>query len=307
MPQSLRAALCSLLLLFAMLAWTGTSVAATVLLVTGEQSGSALEEATAAIRNALARSVPAGEIATLSWREFSEERASNSRVIVTVGTQAAQTVAGRALRQPVLYTLLPRESFQSLPSRPGARVSAIFLDQPVARQMALLAEALPQWQRLALISSASSQPLAQEIAAAARPMQPILETIETERDLFPALQRALAQPAVLLALPDSAVFNSYTIQNVLLTAYRHRSPVVGFSPSYVRAGALLALYSTPTQIGEQAAEAVRAVLDGGLLPAPQPPRRFEIGINQNVARSLGITLDPAEQIASRVARRELRP
>ena len=47
---------------------------------------------------------------------------------------------------PVLNTLLPRASYEQLYREGIARPnSAIFLDQPVGRQIAALAEALPGW------------------------------------------------------------------------------------------------------------------------------------------------------------------
>ena len=310
--RGLRALLSPLLGLALLLA-SGAGLAAPVLLVTGDPGGAAYEEAVAAIRSALGSLQPGSSIDMLHWKELhpAHEAEAGTRIIVTVGSQAAQALAENPPRQPVLvlHTLLTRDAYQSLSPRMLGRASAIYLDQPVARQLALVAEALPQWQQLALISSPRSQRLAEALAAGARERgwRVVQEEIASERELYPALQRSLAQPAVLLALPDSALFNSHTIQNVLLTAYRQRAPVIGFSPAYVRAGALLALYSTPAQIGEQTADAVRAVLDGGPLPAAQGPRRFEVGINHSVARSLGIPLDPAEEIAARMARREGRP
>jgi signal transduction histidine kinase len=98
----------------------------------------------------------------------------------------------------------------------------------------------------------------------------------------------LAEPGILLAVPDSTVYNNRTISNILLTAYHQRSPVVGFSPAYVKAGALLALYSTPAQVGQQAGEAARLGLATGSLPPPAAPRHFRISTNPYVARSLGI-------------------
>jgi ABC-type uncharacterized transport system substrate-binding protein len=311
MTLGLRAALCLLWLLLAPASAgaEGVPADARVLLVTSAQSG-AYAETVAAIRAALGPAVVAADILAVDWQALPDETLHAPRIIVTVGTQAAQAVAERSPRPPVLHTLVPHQTWERLaPQGANGRASAIFLDQPVERQLALIAEALPEWRRLALIASPRSEPLAAQLAAGAqlRRWTVTLESVTSDRDLYPALQRVLAAPAVLLALPDSTVFNSYTIQNVLLTAYRHQSPVIGFSPAYVRAGALLALYSTPSQIGAQAAAAVRTVLEGGALPAPAWPRQFEIGINQNVARSLGITLDPAEQIAARLARRERGP
>ena len=111
----------------------------------------------------------------------------------------------------------------------------------------------------------------------------------------------------LLAVPDASLFNNRTISNILLTAYHHRSPVIGFSPAYVKAGALLALYSTPTQIGQQAGEVARQGLASGSLPPPAAPRHFRISTNPYVARSLGIGLEDASVLRERLERAEGTP
>ncbi len=119
-------------------------------------------------------------------------------------------------------------------------------------------------------------------------------------EIFPALQRITAEADLLLAEPDPLVFNGTTIQNILLTTYRASLPLVGFSPSSVDAGALLALYTTPTQVGIQAAEMAAAVLAGQNLPAPQWPHLFTVATNPHVARSLGLTLDSGSVLGERL-------
>jgi ABC-type uncharacterized transport system substrate-binding protein len=66
--------------------------------------------------------------------------------------------------------------------------------------------------------------------------------------------------------------------------------MMGFSPAYVRAGAMLALYSSPAQIGNQSARVVQGVLSGMALQPVQMPTEFVVGVNANVARSLGFRL-----------------
>ena len=306
MSRELPVTLLLLLLFVAGLFADDAAAGVRVLVVTSERSG-VHEETLIAIRSALGPGIAASDVDTLEPGELGPATLAGIRIIVTIGTAAAQAVAEQSPRQPVLHTLLPRDAYERLPATTGTgRSSAIFLDQPVQRQIALIAEALPAWRQLALLAGPRSQSLAAKLAAAAQEQQlrVSVENISTDREIYPALQRLLSDRAVLLALPDSTVFNSYTVQNVLLTSYRRRSPLVGFSPAYVRAGALLGLYSTPAQIGEQAAEAIHAVLAGGGLPPPQASRRFEVGINQNVANSLGIELDPAAEIAARISRRE---
>ena len=88
------------------------------------------------------------------------------------------------------------------------------------------------------------------------------------------------------------VYNSNSLQNILLTAFRAKVPMVAFSPAYVRAGALLSLHVTPAQVGAQALALVQGVLHEQALPSgPVESRDFEVGVNEHVARSLGLILD----------------
>ena len=159
---------------------------------------------------------------------------------------------------------------------------------------------------LTFITSRESADLGHRLVASARDrrLRPVLEQLNEESELYPTLQRVLAEPAVLVAVPDATLFNNRTISNILLTAYHLRSPVIGFSPAYVKAGALFALYSTPAQIGQQAGETARAGLASGSLPPPAAPRHFRVGINRYVARSMGINLDDAATLQERLERSE---
>ena len=233
---------------------------------------------------------------------------ASSALLVTLGSRAAQAVSALASHPMLIHTLLPRSAFDKLPVRPEEvrRSSAVFIDQPAARQMELLRIALPDWPRVGLVVGRESSELGARLQASARDkrLRPVLEHATEEGDLYPALQRLLAEPTVLVAVPDATLFNNRTISNILLTAYHHRSPVVGFSAAYVKAGALLALYSTPAQIGQHAGEMARYGLATGSLPAAQYPRYFRVGTNPYVARSLGIPLEDANVLREKLERAE---
>lgn len=235
----------------------------------------------------------------------------NCPLVITLGARAAQGIAALAPRSLILHALLPRSAYERLPLRPedARRVSAVFIDQPATRQIELLRIALPEWPRVALLVGRESLEMGQrlQLAARERRLRPTLAQLTEESELYPTLQRALAEPAILLAVPDSTVYNNRTISNVLLTAYHQRSPVIGFSPAYVKAGALLALYSTPAQVGQQAGEAARQGLSNGTLPPPAAPRHFRISTNPYVARSLGIVLEEPGALLERLERAEGNP
>lgn len=281
--------------------------AAGVILVLSEES-SAFSEAAEAIVSELRSAGHRTQSLSLPLRTDESAALTGNALIITLGTRAAQTVSSLAPRSLVLHTLLPRSAFEKLTTRGDdlRRVSAVFIDQPASRQIELLRIALPDWTRAAFVTSRESSELGQRLVASARDkrLRPVLEQLNDESELYPTLQRVLADPAVLVAVPDATLFNNRTISNILLTAYHQRSPVVGFSPAYVKAGALIALYSTPAQIGQQAGEAARAGLASGSLPPPAAPRHFRVGTNRYVARSLGINLDDAAVLQERLERSE---
>lgn len=83
--------------------------------------------------------------------------------------------------------------------------------------------------------------------------------------------------------------------------------MVAFAPAYVRAGALMALHVTPSQIGQQAGAMARGVLQGkSLPPIPVYSQSFSISVNEHVARSLALKLD-VEDLQSRLRMRESTP
>lgn len=232
-------------------------------------------------------------------------------LIVTVGAQATQLVLEHAdLRTPVLATLLPRATFEALQRSArtphGRRASAVFLDQPFARQFDLIRIALPRAARIGVVTSVEGSREAERLRALAESRQLTLriETVERETELYPALERALADSEALLAIPDARVINPATAHNLLLTSFRFRVPVVGYSAAYVRAGALLAVYSSPAQIGAETGELARAALRGIQPGPPKHPRYFSIAVNQQVARSLGLAIDEEATLRERLQRLE---
>jgi ABC-type uncharacterized transport system substrate-binding protein len=222
-----------------------------------------------------------------------------TQLIVTIGAVAAREVNEANPRQPVLYTLLPRQTYQQL-TRADPRDSAIYLDQPIGRQLDLLRAALPRATRAGVVAGPTSASLAGELRAMAkaRGLQVVSRDIGKPEELLGALNRVLEESDVLLSLPDPMVFNPHTTHHLLLTTYRHGIPVLGLSRAYVEAGALLAVYSTPGQIGQQIAEVlVRLDYRGAAtLPAAQPPRYFSVAVNRRVAAALGLAVPDETQL-----------
>ena len=232
------------------------------------------------------------------------------RVVVAIGTDACRSIAQSSVSAPFsVCVLLPKIAYDRIAEGARARgktLSAVLLDQPLRRQMALIRLALPERRRVAALLGPETEALGAALAASAatQGLRIGLGRIESSDELAGALQKILVDADALLAVPDSVVFNSHTIQNILRTAFKNRVPLVAFSPAYVRAGALIAVYSTPQQIGRQAGRSLRAALSGRELPAEQHPQEFEVSVNPHVARALGIELDDEAALAERLRKME---
>lgn len=282
------------------------SAAPRVLVITHALAGPHAETLDA-LRHALAKSLPAAEIDIRLASDPGPRPAPSASIIVTIGSEAAAIVAASAAPSdtPILHTLLPASAVPPTATG-GARTTAIVLDQPATRLVSLLRLALPQARTVALIAGPDNTLAVERVKVAAHDagLEVRQSYIDNSDALFPALQQVLVKPAVLIAIPDSVVFNRYTVQNILLTTFRRRSPVLGFSAAYVKAGALLGLYSTPTQVGEDAADAVLELVANRPWPAISAPQRFEVGVNNTIARALGLELPSAQSLTQALRRTE---
>jgi putative ABC transport system substrate-binding protein len=224
-------------------------------------------------------------------------------VIVPIGLSAAQAVMTREQDLPsppiTLCLLIPRQSFERL-AKPltgerARRVSAVFIDQPLSRQLDLLRIALPDRHRVGVILGPSSQELEGGLRSEARGRELSLDFahVGESSGVYAALQSVMPESDLLLLVPDPVVANADTVYGLLLTSYRAQVPVIGYSEGLLNAGALVSLFSTAKQQGRQGAEIAGAVLAHEALPAPQHPRYFTVRVNASVARSLGLHL-PAE-------------
>lgn len=279
------------------------AVAGEVALVLSEEGG-AYKEVAEEIRSRLE---PGAKVSLHNTASLKELERAQPRFVVAVGARAAGMLAASPAGAPVLVTLLPKDAFARLVAgsrREGAGrpMSAVYLDHPLARQFELIRLAIPEAQRIGVLLGPETRLRFGELQSAALGSRLKLSTqlVAQDGDLAPALQKLLPEIDLLLALPDPAVLNAGTIQMVLLSAYRHQRPLAGFSAAYTRAGAVLSLYSTPRQIGGQAADMLRFALSAGRLPAPQYPRNYEVSTNPHVARSLGLSLESEERLLRRL-------
>jgi len=278
----------------------GVHAAEPAVLMVSSECSAVYQEAADAAAGELARvGEPRHEVQQLALTEWVNYRGPAPRLYLALGTEACAALARSPAPALVLCALLPRASFERVLRESGRRIgptlTALYLNQPLGRQLDLMRLALPQARRVGVLWGPDSHlnEAQLESAAQARGLQVVGATVKPDEQVFKGLKKILDESDLLLAMADPHIYNSNSIQNILLASFRAQVPMLAFSPAYVRAGALLAVYSTPAQIGQQAGALARGALQGQPLGVPQYPLQFQVSVNEHVARSLGLQLDAA--------------
>ena len=220
---------------------------------------------------------------------------------VAVGMKATAVLANTT--RPLLSVFTPRSAVDAL--NVPSSFAAIYIDQPVSRRLALITAVLPQARSVAVLYSSPpvELPMLQRAASAAGLTVNSREVVRRS-DISPDLAEVLNKSDVLLVLADSEIYRPDTLRNILLQTYRQRVPMIGLSSQYVRAGALCAVYTSPRQIAQQAARAIGQYAASGRLPASSYPDYCEVAVNTQVARSLGLNIQDAEQLRAFIGRQK---
>lgn len=229
---------------------------------------------------------------------FRTELAQHRRMLyVTIGPTALREVAQRHCDCVVISTFtssqVVRSILATLPPARAAMFTAVYAEPAPVDQLRLVGLLYRRPVRVAAILGPDTAFL-----------KPLLEGEQVnvlEADPDESINRLLdkiGQADVLLALPDSAVYNTENFRNILLSTYRHKQGVIGFSADMVKVGALATTYSEVEDINAQVAEMVAGYVAGGELPPAQFPRYFHTIVNEGVARSLDVEVpDTARNFA----------
>ncbi len=224
-----------------------------------------------------------------------------SDLTVAIGTRALEAAVAQPVG-PVLSMLVPRLTYERLTAN-SSQASALYLEQPLSRQLRLLLLALPGKPNVGAPLGPTSQMLQTALQSAARDtgIHVNVAVIEPGVDLRAALNGLADDSDAFVLLPDPMMTQRSTLQNFLLHTYRLKKPVLAYSAPLAQSGALLALYATPTQLGEEAAEWIRESWRNEFrLGAPRYSKRFTVDINHTVARSLELALPSEDELSRRL-------
>lgn len=220
---------------------------------------------------------------------------------VGVGTQAAVWLHRNAAPDvTVAYCMVASPEDVGLTK--GRPAHGVTTQIPLTEQIQFISRVLPRARTIGMIYNADSEKsrLLYERVAKAVPETWRLRAVskDEEKTVAETIEELFSSDVdVVWTAPDSSIYDIPTVRTLLLAAMRHKTPVFGFSPQFVRAGALFGVGVSPADQGSQAAAILMRELKRGGADStstqesisPEPPK-FVTAVNLIVAEKLGMEL-----------------
>jgi len=223
-------------------------------------------------------------------------------ILVTHATPAALAAKSATSTIPIVLTAVGDILGLGLVSSlrlPGGNITGLsfFVPELTAKRLELLKEAVPSLTKAALLlnpDNSLNRLLPQEIEPTAKALNIALQTFEARRpsEFSQVFTTMIDQKVAALLLNEDTMFNANSNALAVLAAV-NRLPSSGF-PEFARAGGLIAYGVNLSDMDYRAAAFVDKILKGakpGELPIERPTK-FNIIINLQTAKALGITMPP---------------
>jgi len=216
-------------------------------------------------------------------------------LIFVVGLWALQLVVSQGTSVPVVYAMILNPP--SVVGSDAKNITGASINEPVDDTIRLFKQLGPRVRRIGVIfDPAKTGYLVTQAEAVAREegLKLIAKETRSPRESIPALE-ALQEEGIdaLWILPDESNVAPAVVQQMLLTSFRKRIPVVGLSASQAEMGAVLAVsFASSEDIGRQAAELANGIL-ASQTPTQLPyttARRLDVTVNLKAAQKLGMDI-----------------
>ena len=224
---------------------------------------------------------------------------SNTDIIIGIGHANIKSADKHYPKTKKLF-IATAPNKDRLDKNKNKKDATLYMTQPYCIQLRFIKQLNTHWKTISILSSQGKPIDNAGIQKCASKYVIKIYTVNTtaEDNLTNKIKKALRHSDVLLALPDSNIYNSKTVKNILLTSYRHRKPVIAFSKSFVHAGALAAVHSNTEQITQSISRLIEQYFDSGsqFIHSINYPDNFDIDINKQVFKALDITIPDMEKL-----------
>ena len=239
------------------------------------------------------------QLVTFLTKTFKDDVAITTGETVFDKTNLLIVLNGEAVKSlpithpPTLF-VLPQPSSIELQKQDGA----LYWTPSLAAQLALIRAILPATNRIGMLVGHNDDMSWLRVFkqyAAEQSIEIRFQTVDKAR-IARQVSELAATTDVLLAQPDTDIYNRETIRFILLAAYRQNKVLIGPSPAFVNAGALATLYAPSSLVAEEIAQKIRYFLKNNKLPPASRIKSLNVSLNPQVAKSLGLSVPTTTEL-----------
>ena len=212
--------------------------------------------------------------------------AKEIRAVLTIGTKA--TLAGGKLPSsiPLIYTMVINEM-----QLPRSSVGGVLIRVGVKTQFELLRRLLPEARRIGVIYNpryTKDDILEARTVAETFDLELIPVAVENEEQAKSAVAKLTPERVDLIwTVVDKTVLQPVVMSALISHSWEQKLPLIGLSEAHVRSGAFAAFHVTYPDVGQQAADQVRSILEGAQ-PRMETPEQVIVFVNAEVQKKLGL-------------------
>ncbi|WP_228638547.1 ABC transporter substrate-binding protein [Kangiella koreensis] len=241
------------------------------------------------------------------WKQQQPE----SALIISLGRSPLEELVKTGYEEPILAAVITYQDFREIVTQESAQnsLSAIFYDPDPLRQLILGKLLLPFSDAVGVMHSMETPFFIEEYQAITETLGLSLNAIPLKQTTEVAIQfpRLVQKADFIIAQPDSVIYNSQTLPRVLLTSYRQRKVVIGYSTGIVKAGAVATTYTTAEMLIDDLEESALEILSNKKDSFTRHSKYYDISYNLEVANSLGLDIISKEELQTKIAELYLEP
>lgn len=235
-----------------------------------------------------------------NYTEIDKEQINQYSIIVAVGVKAARALSKYKTKASIVYTLIPdNELLQSGIKCKSSKCYKVFLNQPVMNYVRLFNVLFPYGRRLVFATTDNNSVVSKTVKRLSNKNNIHHKEIiiKANQNISRIFESELKEKDVLLALPDPGIYNASNARSIILSSYHANVPIISYSKSFAKAGAMIGLYSGIDDLAKTTLSVITAISSGSPVTKKEIyPDNFAVEINYAVARSLNIEIDSENDI-----------
>jgi len=210
-------------------------------------------------------------------------------LIVPIGGKAAEKSFHYQSSNTIIYSFVEQQLMGEI--NPDKQWAAVTVNQPVERLISIADNLVKSnyKNKIVIVVSESNTRLKRSIKAIDSLERGQIEIVEIKPDdiITKVVEKSLFNAAVLISTDEKNIWSGSNAKWLLRQAYSHQVPVIGNSKRFLKAGALISVYSSMEKIAETTAVLIKQWLEDGVLTSTgMHYAPSTIDINKSVAQAL---------------------